>query len=243
MGAIEQNLNAYTKKNIYDFDNEIILHYYPRRIIEKLGGADCACEKSLLELGLGHGYSASEFQKKFLRYRIIEGDKTVIDKFINEHGDFNIDIVHSLFEKYESDEQFDVVVAGFVLEHVNDPVLVLEKAKKNVKKDGKLFVAVPNAASLNRRIGYEAGMLSDIMELSEMDYALGHKRYFIEESIRSVCISAGLQIESVEGIYLKPFTTSQILSLNLNEDIIKAFCCVGREYPELCAGMLLECSM
>ncbi len=243
MNAIKQNLDAYTKENIYDFDNEIILHYYPKRIIEKLGGVDPVGEKSLLELGLGHGYSALEFQKYFSRYRIIEGDKTVIDKFINGHGSFAIDIVHSLFEEYESDEQFDVVVAGFVLEHVSDPVFVLEKTKKNVKKNGKLFVAVPNAASLNRRIGYEAGLLSDIMELSETDYALGHKRYFIEESIRSVCTSAGLQIESVEGIYLKPFTTSQILSLKLDKDIIEAFCRVGRDYPELCVGMLLECTV
>jgi hypothetical protein len=51
---------------------------------------------------------------------------------------------------------------------------------------------------------------------------------------------AGYKIEKMEGIYLKPFTTRQILSLNLADDIIQALCEVGIEYPELSCAILAQ---
>jgi hypothetical protein len=44
----------------------------------------------------------------------------------------------------------------------------------------------------------------------------------------------------MEGIYLKPFTTRQMLSLNFSDEILDALCKVGIDYPELCCGILAE---
>ena len=44
----------------------------------------------------------------------------------------------------------------------------------------------------------------------------------------------------MEGIYLKPLTTSQMISLQFDKKIIDAFCEVGIAYPELCCGILAE---
>lgn len=239
MKEIDQKISAYTEENIYDFDNKILLHYYPKRIIEKIGEL---AELSLLELGLGHGYSALEFRDRVGNYTILEGDNEVIHRFVGKYGG-GANIICTFFEEYEPNEKYDFIVAGFVLEHVDDPVFILNKYKTMLKQGGKIFIAVPNAESLNRRIGYEAGILSDIRELSEMDLALGHKRYYTKESIISTCKQAELRIKSVEGIYLKPFTTKQILSLKLNDTIIESLCTVGRDYPELCVGILVECTV
>jgi len=56
------------------------------------------------------------------------------------------------------------------------------------------------------------------------------------QSLTSDITRAGFAIESTEGIYLKPFTTAQILSLNLDRKVITALCEVGIQYPELCCG-------
>lgn len=45
---------------------------------------------------------------------------------------------------YETEKQFDVIVMGDVLEHVLDPVQVLEKAKRMLSEDGILWISTPN---------------------------------------------------------------------------------------------------
>jgi hypothetical protein len=105
-----------------------------------------------------------------------------------------------------------------------------------------MFLAVPNAEVLNRRLGHLAGMLGDIETLSEHDLLLGHKRYYTVSSLSAEIDRAGYQINKMEGIYLKPFTTTQIISLNLGEKVIRALCEVGVNYPELSCGILAQIS-
>ena len=62
---------------------------------------------------------------------------------------------------------------GFILEHVDDPLLILRHFRIS-RPDGRMFLAVPNAEVLNRRLGQLAGLLDDVTELSENDQLLGH---------------------------------------------------------------------
>jgi len=50
----------------------------------------------------------------------------------------------------------------------------------------------------------------------------------------------GYQIIRQEGIFLKPFTTNQLRSLNLSQEILESMCKIGIHYPELSAGLLFE---
>jgi len=131
-------------------------------------------------------------------------------------------------------------VLGFILEHVDNPSEILTYYKKFLTLEGKMFVTVPNAEVLNRRLGYLAGLLPDIQELSEHDHLCGHKRYYTVESLTEEVKRAGYRIERLEGIYLKPFTTSQMISLNFGDNVINALCKVGIAYPELCCGILAQ---
>ena len=87
-----------------------------------------------------------------------------------------------------------------------------------------MFVTVPNAEVLNRRLGHLAGLLPDMLQLSEHDLLLGHKRYYTVASLRNDILQAGYAIRRLEGIYLKPLTTRQMLSLNLDDRVIRALC-------------------
>ena len=78
--------------------------------------------------------------------------------------------------------------------------------------------------------------------LSENDRLLGHRRYYTVASLGAELAQAGLTLDRIEGIYLKPFTTQQILSLQLDPRVIEAMCSVGIDYPELCCGILAQAS-
>jgi len=51
---------------------------------------------------------------------------------------------------------------------------------------------------------------------------------------------SGYEIRRLEGIYLKPLTTRQMIALDLDENIIRALCEVAIDYPELSCGILAE---
>jgi len=232
---LDAHIGAYQGENIYDFDNEILLNWYPKRIVAQSRGA-----RSVLELGLGHGFSTKAFSETFRRHVVLEGSPAVIDNFkINNPGSPSV-IVETYFENFHTTEKFDVIVMGFVLEHVDDPILILRRFADYLTPAGKVFVAVPNAEVLNRRFGKAAGLLVDVKELSEHDQLLGHKRYYTVDTLRKDLSIAGYEVEKLEGIYLKPFTTKQIRQLKLDPMILRAMCEVGIEYPELSCGILAQ---
>lgn len=235
---LDTHVQAYQGNNIYDFDNEIQLKWYPQRIMSLVEGAE-----SLLELGLGHGITATTFSPHFKRHVVIDASPAVIQNFKQKHPDAHIEIVESYFETFASAERFDVIVFGYILEHVDAPVEVLRHFRAFLKPGGKMFVTVPNAEVLNRKLGHLAGMLPDMQALSDHDLLLGHKRYYTVNSLKKDVEEAGYRVTRTEGIYLKPLTTSQMLSLKLDSRIIDALCAVGIDYPELSCGILLELSM
>ena len=230
---LDTHVTIYEGQNQYDYDNNIILNWYPYRIIEHAKNA-----KSILELGLGHGFTAEIFSKHFSRHVILEGSLAVIENFKKHFPECTPDITETYFEKFESEEKFDIIVMGFILEHVDDPLQIITHFKKFLTPNGKMFISVPNAEALNRRLGYFAGLLSDLQLLSENDIISGHKRYYTVASLSAEIKNAGYEIEKMEGIYLKPFTTRQMLSLEFDKKIIEALCMAGIDYPELSLGIL-----
>jgi len=234
---LDKHVAAYRTDNLYDFDNKILLTWYPQRVLHH---ARSAC--SLLELGLGHGYTTDIFSKRFERHVVLEGSSAVIENFRNNYPNCGAKIVETLFESFTTDERFDLIVMGFILEHVDNPLLILNRFREFLAPGGRIFLAVPNANALNRRLGQIAGLLDDVASLSSNDILLGHKRFYTVTTLSADITQAGCGLDSLEGIYLKPFTTKQIVSLQLDAKVIEALCTVGIDYPELSCGLLAEIS-
>lgn len=223
----------YDGSSSYQFDNQIILEQYPKQVLTKFPGRG-----SILELGLGHGFSAQAFSGKFDSHTIIEGSLNVIQQqgpLLRERG---IEVIHSYFEDYSTKRRFDLIVAGFVLEHVTDPEFIITKYLKLLNPLGILMIAVPNSASLNRRIGLHAGLIQDLSALSDHDRELGHLRYFDRDSLLEVIQRAEGRLDFVEGIFLKVASSFQLQNLRLEERVIKAYCQVAIDYPELSCALL-----
>lgn len=235
MNDLNQAASQYQPNAATAIENDLILNWYPKRIISRTGSVD-----ALLELGLGHGHTARCFNKICNKHLILDGSSVVVDRFAVENPDFSGEIRTVLFEDYESEMSFDVIVMGFILEHVDDPKQILTKFRKNLRPGGKLYIAVPNAKSMNRRIGLELGLIDDIYSLNDNDYALGHKRQYCIESLKQEVSDAGYVVTHEEGIYLKPLPLPILKTLPEFQRNLEAMCEVGVEFPQLCVGLLLE---
>jgi len=164
----------------------------------------------------------------------------VIKNFRKRFPDCRAQPVQIYFETHEDVEKFDVIVIGFILEDVNNPSEILSRYKKFLVAGGKVFIGVSNAEVTNPRFGNMVGLLPDMQTVSENDLLLGHKRYHTVASLTKEIRDTGYEVERQEGIYLKPLTTSQIMSLNLDKGILKALCELGFNYPELTRGIFMR---
>lgn len=232
---LDQFVPAYGTGFGYSFDNTILLHWYPRRVMSL-----CPQGGRLLELGIGHGFSTQCFSEHFARHVVIDGSAAVIDKFRTQYPQSKAEVVRAFFEEFETEERFDVIVMGFVLEHVADPALLLHRFRRFLAPGGRCFVTVPNGESLHRRIGHAAQLLEDMMAPGDGDRQLGHIRLYSVASLARELELANYRVVRQEGILLKPLTTAQLISLNLDNNIIEAMCAVGIDYPELSCALLAE---
>ena len=112
-----------------------------------------------------------------------------------------------------------------------------------MKSNGSIYVTVPNWESLNKKIGFYAKMIDTMHFLSDVDLKLGHKRTYSVDSIKEQVLKCGFKIDAIEGLFLKPITTSQMKELNFSEEIYKALMILGKEYPELSCGIMLKLSL
>lgn len=234
-----KDLNAFTSEyrpnGATEIENNLILHWYPGRIAQRFGHVD-----SLLELGIGHGFTAEIFAGTCDRHVVLDGSSVVIAQFRSQHPDFCGEVVETYFEHFETAETFDVIVMGFVLEHVDDPDLLLRRYRSLLKPGGRLYVAVPNAKSLNRRIGHEMGLIDDIYSLNANDLVLGHVRQYCRDTLAAAVTRAGYSITHEEGIYLKPLPLTVLKTLPDMDSNLQAMLRVGVDFPDLCVALLME---
>lgn len=242
---LDQFHTAYGENERFFFENQQTELWYCQRVCDLV--KSYSMNKGL-SLGLGHGFTLNSLldnlKGQLSQYWVIEGSPKMIDLYKAKFSMPSfVNIVHSYFEEFHTEEKFDFIEMGFVLEHVDDPVQILKIFKKFINENGVIFVAVPNALSLHRQIGFHAHLLEDYYQLSEMDHKFGHQRYFDLNSLSECVQEAGLKIKRREGIFLKPLTEKQLQSLDLSPPIWRALFEVGVKYPEICNSIFLEVSL
>lgn len=188
---------------------------------------------SVLELGPAEGVMTELLAQAGLELTVVEGSalfcKSLADRFPAAT------VVNALFEEYEPAEGqvFDNIILGHVLEHVDDPVEILAKARRWLKPGtGRIMAAVPNARSLHRQAAVLMGLLSSEDQLNEMDIHHGHRRVFNPETFRNAFMQAGLQVEIFGGYWLKPVSNRQIED-TWSEQMLEAFMQLGERYPDI----------
>ncbi|MEK7169183.1 MAG: class I SAM-dependent methyltransferase [Patescibacteria group bacterium] len=105
-------------------------------------------------------------------------------------------IINTYFEKAKlPDNYFDLVIMNHTLEHVKDAEIVLAKVYRLLKKDGILFIDVPNAGGLGSKL------LGDKWPYRLPDE---HTYQFTKESLFGLIEDSGFKIlhwESRSGLF------------------------------------------
>lgn len=240
--SIEQDRGAYIPGFAYYEDNVLLLAAALEQVVRR------TCHLSsirLLSLGVGHRYTVKGLMNalgdRLARYVIVEGSEEIIELFWKEIDPTPVvELEHAYFEQFDTAERFDVIELGFVLEHVEDPGLVLSHYKRLLAPGGRMMISVPNAHSLHRLIGRQSGLLDDLHALSEADRSLGHRRYFDPALLDALLADSGLEVVDRAGLMLKPFTTGQLAALGLSERVRLAMNEIGFHLPEICNGIFVE---
>jgi SAM-dependent methyltransferase len=192
------------------------------------------CEGRVLDMGWGTGTMGKALLAAGVELAVIEGSQLLAVSAL-EAG---VETVYQcLFEEATFARPFDTVLCLFVLEHVEDPVVVLERAYSWLKPGGRLIAAVPNATSLHRRVGaLTTGQPYDTP--SERDLLVGHVRVYDRRRLMADVCQAGFHVEVDRGWFHKPVWNA--LMVGWPPALIDALCQIGWVGPvEDAANLLL----
>lgn len=170
---------------------------------------------------------------------VIEGARYNVDYARAKYGD-RLRIIEALFEEFEPTERYDSIVMSCIIEHVIDPGLVLGRAASWLEDDGVIILVVPNKLSLHRRVGLRCGLLESMEQLSEQDLAVGHRRLYTVDSLADEIARAGLRAPTIEGIFLKPLSSSQMMEWP--DALLNAFDDMAHELRDYAAYLFAPCS-
>ncbi len=183
-----------------------------------------------LELGPAEGVITERIAAVFARVVVVEGSERFARELHTRMPD--IDVRCALFEDFTTDERFDVIVMGHVLEHVADPRQLIARAAEWLADEGIICAAVPNARSLHRQAAVFMGLLSSEHSLSEADVHHAHRRVYDLDSFQAEFDGAGLEIAFRGGYLLKPLSNAQ-MEADWSPEMVDAFLRVGERYPDI----------
>ncbi len=193
----------------------------------------------ILELGPAEGVMTALFAQTGRQITAVEGSARFHAELIARFP--RIRFHHALFEDFDTDDKYDNIVLGHVLEHVADPAAILERCRRWLAPSGRIFANVPNSRSLHRQAAVLMGLLPFEEALNETDIQHGHRRVFSPESFRHAFLRAGLRIELFGGFWLKPLANAQIEAA-WTPQMVEAFLALGERYPDIAGEIYIVAS-
>jgi len=199
----------------------------------------------ILDLGCGDGTITAKLSERFKEVVGVDGSTEKLE--LARKAAPRANFVHSMIEEFHPSNHpripaaFDTVLLVGVIEHLESPVETLVRVKSFLSRDGVVIIVTPNAESVNRRVGKILGMIREHTQLTPADLEIGHKRIYTKTLLEEHVKEAGLKIELMRGMFLKPLSSDQMKSWS--PELLDAFYEVGKQCPtELCALLLCVCS-
>ncbi len=223
----------------YGFDFDVI-HPYMIKSFEPFFN-----KGSLLELGSFKG----DFTRRFLPYfddiTCVEASQIAIDEAIQKLGS-QVKFIHSLFEKANLPKRYDNIILTHVLEHLDDPVLVLKRINDEwLAEGGRLFLVCPNANAPSRQIAVKMGLISHNSAVTSAEKEHGHRCTYALDTLERDTVAAGLRVIHRSGIFFKAlanFQWDRLLQTDIiSKEYLEGCFQLGQQYPDLCSSIFLMC--
>lgn len=202
-------------------------------------------EGKTLELGCHKGDFTSLLVDRFADVTVVEASKDMADEVASRFGG-RIDVIHGMIEEVDLKPEYDNIFLINVLEHLDDPVVALEKIKTFLSENGRLFVVVPNALAMSRVIAKQMGIVAELTDVTDGEHVHGHRRTYTAGSLfDDICFADLTTFCTVGGIFFKPLANYQF-DLALEQDIVsKAYmdACyeIGGKGRDDCASLYVIC--
>lgn len=199
-----------------------------------------------LEMGCYRGEFTRTLAGAFDELTVLEGAADLVDaarRAVPAHVKFE----HSRFEDWSPPEatRFDAVFLMHTLEHVDEPVPLLERIGRWLSPGGRLFLVVPNAHAPSRQIAVKMGLIAHNTAVTAGEHAHGHRRTYAFDTLEHEVRLAGLDVIHRAGVMFKPMANFQIDRALAAGIIDRAFLegCyqLGMVYPDLCASLFFVC--
>lgn len=199
----------------------------------------------MLELGSFKGDFTQRLLAHFSRITCVEASDVALAEAKQRLGE-RVTFVNSTFEQASLDGRFENVVLTHVLEHLDDPVAVLSRVRKDwMAPRGRFFIACPNANAPSRQIAVKMGLISHNAAVTKAEAEHGHRRTYSLDTLERDAVAAGLRVIHRSGVFFKALANFQWDRL-LQTDIISAeyldgCYTLGQQYPDLCSSIYLVC--
>ena len=192
-------------------------------------------------MGVGDDSWTPWFIETFRECSVVDASRTLLDSLKSKY-EGKVNTYDSLFEEFTPPCKYDSVVASHILEHVDEPVTVLRQAATWIKPDGRIFIIVPNAGSLHRRVGVLMGVQKFLEELSPNDLKLGHRRVYAVETLEADILASGLQIIRRRGLFIKFLPQGMMTSFS--DELLRGFMAMSETMPiEYSSRLAYECAL
>ncbi len=223
------------RKYSYGFD-EVMRGYLVRTFAPHFRG------RRGLELGCYRGDFTAHLLPHFADLTVADAARDVLDLTRSRYG-ARLRYELGTFETMALDGHYDAIFLVHVLEHVDDPLIVLSRVRDWLAPGGRLFLAVPNANAPSRQIAVRMGLISHQAAVTEAEYAMGHRRTYTLDVLERDARDAGLAVEARGGVFFKALANFQFDRLLAEEilsaDYLEGCYDLGMIYPDLAASIYL----
>ena len=103
----------------------------------------------LLDIGAATGIFMKLAKDEGYEVMGIEPSKWAAKRAEEKYG---LKMENTTFEKFESQESFDIITMLDLIEHVENPIVILQKANSLLKKNGLLVIVTPEIDSFIRKL-------------------------------------------------------------------------------------------
>jgi 2-polyprenyl-3-methyl-5-hydroxy-6-metoxy-1,4-benzoquinol methylase len=164
----------------------------------------------ILDLGCGQGKMGTLLKKHRLYGIDIEKESAKQAKLKNYYQTVALDFDHHKLPFNSS--FFDTVFSMEVIEHLFDPIGILNEVNRVLKKKGTLLISVPNIAWLPNRLFLLFGIFTDSQDVQLVP---SHIRFFTLKRMNYLLFNTGFKITKVIGTtdFVTPTIGSKVINL------------------------------
>lgn len=231
--------DAAGRKYGYSFDYDVMQPFMLKSFVPYFR------QGSLLELGSFQGAFTKKLLSTFKDVTCVEASAEAIAQARVEIG-AKATFVHAMFESVVLPKKYDNIVLTHVLEHLDDPVMVLKRINQEwLSENGRLFLVCPNANAPSRQIAVRMGLISHNSAVTPAEAEHGHRITYTLDTLEGDVRKAGLKVVERSGIFFKAlanFQWDRLLATDIiSQDYLEGCYQLGQVYPDLCSSIFLLC--